>query len=98
MRSIRTPNSDKPPVSLKQLQELEPLLCQVLASLGYLKVNREPDKPPSIDEQELQALRIRLRSLPNAERRALQGSMTTIDSPTSGVAKGDSVLEEAVQK
>jgi hypothetical protein len=65
-------NSEKPPVSPKQLRELEPLLCQVLASLGYLKVNKEPGKPPRIEEQELKALRIRLRSLPNAERRALQ--------------------------
>ena len=64
-------NSEKPPISLKQLRDLEPLLCQVLASLGYLKVNKEPGKPPRIDEQELQALRIRLRSLQNAERTAL---------------------------
>ena len=69
---MTTSNSEKPLVSPKQLQELEPLLCQVLASLGYLKVNKEPGKPPRIDEQELQALRIRLRSLPNPERRALE--------------------------
>ena len=68
---MRMSNSEKPPVSLKQLRDLEPLLCQVLASLGYLKVNKEPGKPPRIDEQELQALRIRLRSLQNAERTAL---------------------------
>ena len=69
---MKMSNSEKPPVSLKQLRDLEPLLCQVLASLGYLKVNKEPGKPPRIEEQELKALRIRLRSLPNAERRALQ--------------------------
>ena len=68
---MRMSNSEKPPVSLKQLRDLEPLLCQVLASLGYLKVNKEPGKPPRIDEQELQALRIRLRSLQNAERTVL---------------------------
>jgi hypothetical protein len=64
-------NSKKPPIPLKQLQDLEPLLCQVLASLGYLKVSKEPGKPPRIDEQELQALRIRLQSLQNPERTAL---------------------------
>ena len=68
---MRMSNSEKPPISLKQLRDLEPLLCQVLASLGYLKVNKEPGKPPRIDEQELQALRIRLRSLQNAERTVL---------------------------
>jgi len=68
---MRMSNSEKPPISLKQLRDLEPLLCQVLASLGYLKVNKEPGTPPRIDEQELQALRIRLRSLQNAERKAL---------------------------
>ena len=68
---MRMSNSEKPPVSLKQLRDLEPLLCQVLASLGYLKVNKEPGKPPRIDEQELQALRIRLRALQNAERTVL---------------------------
>lgn len=69
---MRKSDSEKPPVSLKQLQELEPLLCQVLASLGYLKVIKEPGTPPRIDEQQLQAFRMRLRSLPNAERKALQ--------------------------
>jgi hypothetical protein len=68
---MRMSNSEKPPISLKQLRDLEPLLCQVLASLGYLKVNKESGKPPRIDEQELQALRFRLRSLQNAERKAL---------------------------
>jgi len=68
---MKMSNSEKRPVSLKQLRDLEPLLCQVLASLGYLKVNKEPGKPPRIDEQELQALRIRLRSLQNAERTVL---------------------------
>jgi hypothetical protein len=68
---MKMSNSEKPPVSLKQLRDLEPLLCQVLASLGYLKVNKEPGKPPRIDQQELQALRIRLRALQNAERTAL---------------------------
>jgi hypothetical protein len=68
---MKTSDSEKPPISLKQLRDLEPLLCQVLASLGYLKVNKEPGKPPRIDAQELQALRSRLRSLQNAEREAL---------------------------
>jgi hypothetical protein len=69
---MKTPDPEKAHVSLEDLRDLEPLLCQVLASLGYLTVGKEPGKPPRIDEQDLQALRIRLRSLPNVERKALQ--------------------------
>jgi hypothetical protein len=46
-----------------QLRELEPIVCQVLASLGFLTVHKEQGKPPRIDEQELETLRARLRSL-----------------------------------
>jgi len=69
---MKTPDPEKAPVSLEDFRDLEPLLCQVLASLGYLMVDKEPGKPPKIDEEGLRALRIRLRSLPNARRKALQ--------------------------
>jgi hypothetical protein len=55
--------SETLPTTAEQLRELEPIVCQVLASLGFLTVHKEQGKPPRIDEQELEALRDRLRSL-----------------------------------